>query len=362
MNGSSPRVRGTLHVRCAVSRLHRFIPACAGNSRSPSRAWATGTVHPRVCGELEKKGVDLPVTVGSSPRVRGTRRLQIALGAPRRFIPACAGNSWGLVADSPEDAGSSPRVRGTPQGRLRRAVRIRFIPACAGNSCCERACGAGWWRFIPACAGNSFLETYGFGSRDGSSPRVRGTPPQREGIPMRRRFIPACAGNSTRSRRSPPTSPVHPRVCGELDRSDRRHRPCRRFIPACAGNSTSSTSPPRSASVHPRVCGELDLARYLDSAVSGSSPRVRGTLTGPNLEMLHQGGSSPRVRGTRKSPETWRKANPVHPRVCGELNLIVCQASLTTGSSPRVRGTRRRQVVPERHHRFIPACAGNSTS
>ena len=154
--GSSPRVRGTPSMATAEQRVV--------------------TVHPRVCGELQRRAFLFAHCAGSSPRVRGTRDRGHDLRAPRRFIPACAGNSSGASAAAPRSAvhprvcgelghgvpavnaspGSSPRVRGTRDARRRRPRADRFIPACAGNSSVGR---------------NSRQQ----GS--GSSPRVRGTRP-----------------------------------------------------------------------------------------------------------------------------------------------------------------------------------------
>ena len=141
LSGSSPRVRGTLPASPTRCRWPRFIPACAGNSLA-----AAGDAH----------GHD-----GSSPRVRGTRNGAGSGRAGCWFIPACAGNSrlavggfgrsltvhprvcgelfgWNTFDEFTD--GSSPRVRGTPApGRLPAAPR-RFIPACAGNSATTRRC------------------------------------------------------------------------------------------------------------------------------------------------------------------------------------------------------------------------------
>jgi len=51
------------------------------------------TVHPRVCGERAKAQVAPVATLGSSPRVRGTRGDDLDLAVETRFIPACAGNA-----------------------------------------------------------------------------------------------------------------------------------------------------------------------------------------------------------------------------------------------------------------------------
>ena len=91
--GSSPRVRGTPLPRSRRGDQTRFIPACAGNSGLSAKVKRFRTVHPRVCGELSMEvGLDFEST-GSSPRVRGTRSRRRTARGERRFIPACAGNS-----------------------------------------------------------------------------------------------------------------------------------------------------------------------------------------------------------------------------------------------------------------------------
>ena len=92
--------------------------------------------------------------------------------------------------------------------------------------------------------------------------------------------------------------PVHPRVCGEqllvamwyvnFPGSSPRVRgtgafspipdQLQRFIPACAGNSLPLHAPGPRAPVHPRVCGEQTAVKRDVCAISGSSPRVRGTV------------------------------------------------------------------------------------
>ena len=156
----------------------------------------------------------------------------------------------------------------------------------------------------------------------------------------------------------------------------------RRFIPACAGNSAPG---PRCASprpVHPRVCGELAGSSRSAATISGSSPRVRGTRwlysffgampwfipacagnsrTAPTASAT-AAGSSPRVRGTRARRTSSAARSPVHPRVCGELHQVDFRALYRRGSSPRVRGTLGADHRRAQRHRFIPACAGNSST
>ena len=52
--------------------------------------------------------------------------------------------------------------------------------------------------------------------------------------------------------------------------------------------------------------------------------------------------------------------NSVHPRVCGEQLSITANKMSVSGSSPRVRGTVAEFFLRQAECRFIPACAGNS--
>ena len=152
--GSSPRVRGTLSD--GIKRIYqgRFIPACAGNTLALPASPRTFPVHPRVCGEHCWWRSRRRERAGSSPRVRGTRSRRSSSKRPQRFIPACAGNTrtpgrgsiTGAVhprvcgehvsryGTDRSDDGSSPRVRGTHRHAAEGAQRRRFIPACAGNT------------------------------------------------------------------------------------------------------------------------------------------------------------------------------------------------------------------------------------
>ena len=221
-DGSSPRVRGTREQHAGGRPRRRFIPACAGNSRAGSTRPSRTAVHPRVCGELYLDLDDADLDGGSSPRVRGTRRVPLRRADPQRFIPACAGNSAGIWTTA-----------------RRRTVH-------------PRVCGELLWATRWACG--SF----------GSSPRVRGTRPAPCRASRRRPVHPRVCGELRAPSRTPrQRSTVHPRVCGELfsepivrltpiGSSPRvRGTPgsltvtqgLKRFIPACAGNSDASASP-----------------------------------------------------------------------------------------------------------------------
>ena len=217
--------------------------------------------------------------------------------------------------------------------------------------------------------------------RFGSSPRVRGTPRDESDLSPSQRFIPACAGNAIGDATVERTAPVHPRVCGERGSSLLRIRRFNgssprvrgtprpsigaalavRFIPACAGNATSQHRSCISGSVHPRVCGERLRIQRRNSLAYGSSPRVRGTL---EADMMQPIGMRfiPACAGNAWIIAASHTPASVHPRVCGERAGGPTYPPAGYGSSPRVRGTPFFQPSQQVRIRFIPACAGNATA
>src|ERR1039457_6628938 len=92
MIGSSPRVRGTDDPSPGWGRSPRFIPARAGNGGAPMSRVRDNSVHPRACGErVEMRFAGVSVD-GSSPRVRGTVSFEVGNLSRYWFIPARAGN------------------------------------------------------------------------------------------------------------------------------------------------------------------------------------------------------------------------------------------------------------------------------
>ena len=134
-----------------------------------------------------------------------------------------------------------------------------------------------------------------------------------------------------------------------------------RFIPACAGNRSARFLDFVAVAVHPRVCGEQIAGNFRFKAFGGSSPRVRGTAQA-SQESLKIGRFIPACAGNRIR---WIRRSiriSVHPRVCGEQYVKEITMLEYRGSSPRVRGTEPVAVRPIRLIRFIPACAGNSST
>ena len=355
-NGSSPRLRGTRSELVLVRVCLRFIPAFAGNTWRGWFACVRTTVHPRVCGEHARYRATAVSSDGSSPRLRGTQHTGERLHIDLRFIPAFAGNTYRRPAagatrpvhprvcgehlpgsaSASAAAGSSPRLRGTRPVEILGLGPQRFIPAFAGNT---------FARFNdptpvpvhPRVCGEHSLSNRSDTLYSGSSPRLRGTPRRRQREHFYRRFIPAFAGNTAAASMPRSSTAVHPRVCGEhhdfrpyvvvgLGSSPRLRGTLSdsfqlivwfRFIPAFAGN-TGLLRPRRPyATVHPRVCGEHPNFFFATHSSVGSSPRLRGTRRG-----LSAGGGFvrfiPAFAGNTLVRPLPRAHRRVHPRVCGE--------------------------------------------
>ena len=91
--GSSPRVWGTARQPRRQDLQQRFIPTRVGNSSLwPGTVWSR-SVHPHACGEQKIISTCPPSMNGSSPRVWGTVDVRLFIEHPFRFIPTRVGNS-----------------------------------------------------------------------------------------------------------------------------------------------------------------------------------------------------------------------------------------------------------------------------
>ncbi len=115
----------------------------------------------------------------------------------------------------------------------------------------------------------------------------------------------------------------------------------------------------RRTPVHPRVRGEHWRRPSRERLYSGSSPRARGTHLGPHRR-VGPCRFIPACAGNTSTRTRSRSRPPVHPRVRGEHSEVSPNASNVSGSSPRARGTLQQHPACRHQHRFIPACAGNT--
>ncbi len=193
--GSSPRTRGTRRGKRGRNPAPGLIPADAGNTDSSCCPGQAFGAHPRGRGEHGRCQDLHPVTLGSSPRTRGTHTHHPRPLQDQRLIPADAGNTWAtdpvrqmrrahprgrgehadLEVSDPETLGSSPRTRGTPRG---------------------------WWSLVllqwahPRGRGEHGLPCLQVADGNGSSPRTRGTQTWKALQDGPLRLIPADAGNT----------------------------------------------------------------------------------------------------------------------------------------------------------------------
>ena len=269
-------------------------------------------------------------------------------------------------------------MRGTQTNWLHGRMLRGIIPAYAGNTCAGaavRRCCGDHPRVCGEHGGGPFDASVGWGS----SPRMRGTLGQGAGGGDVRGIIPAYAGNTNHLLERWRVHRDHPRVCGE-------HRGERRFlgecrgssprmrgtlsgnieevgergiIPAYAGNTPRHGSSPACRRDHPRVCGEHTALHQRCAGPLGSSPRMRGTRPARRTE-IHPRGIIPAYAGNTCRTRSPRQCARDHPRVCGEHIEPMDRSDRFTGSSPRMRGTLLRWSVVFRDVGIIPAYAGNT--
>ena len=270
-----------------------------------------------MCGEhfiISARGLG---KTGSSPHVRGALVQDFLQGLSTGIIPACAGStvSWRIrrppCRDHPRmcgehnrgssfgqsHKGSSPHVRGARQACDDALQESGIIPACAGSTTVGKTKLLFIWDHPRMCGEHEFFQILvAFG--EGSSPHVRGAQVRVKLAVHTCGIIPACAGSTTSVSVSQTSPRDHPRMCGEHlalrislhswlgssphVRGAPRCRPAGRntlwIIPACAGSTWIAVALYLRSRDHPRMCGEHLMMSSSVSAISGSSPHVRGAL------------------------------------------------------------------------------------
>ena len=193
-------------------------------------------------------------------------------------------------------SGSAPRVWGTHKNSKNNAVSRRFSPTSVGGTQLYDSVSVGNERFSPTSVGNTMkdsnpdknkaVQPHECGEHGhmilmkekniGSAPRVWGT-----------HFFMHCIG----------TIP--------------------RFSPTSVGNTNSTAGGFDEFTVQPHECGEHDLAWTIVVPITGSAPRVWGTLetfTAPILIRRF----SPTSVGNTRSTQPILQFYPVQPHECGE--------------------------------------------
>ena len=258
-------------------------------------------------------------------------------------------------------------------------LRQGIIPALAGNTCCTDKRSKNVRDHPRACGEHLFLMRFS-ALYLGSSPRLRGTPAADREPHLQAGIIPALAGNTKRIHGAGIHGRDHPRACGEhvmgaaaglhkvgssprlrgTHTTHEMNESVRGIIPALAGNTRYCLPPYAVWGDHPRACGEHSSPTMIIRTVSGSSPRLRGTL----IELIviwHVFGIIPALAGNTYGNIMRTFCIWDHPRACGEHLFLMRFSALYLGSSPRLRGT---QTMPEKNNAengIIPALAGNTS-
>ena len=139
------------------------------------------------------------------------------------------------------------------------------------------------------------------------------------------------------------------------------HDPGSGSIPACAGEPSTTNTVPSVIRVDPRVCGGAKATVNSSSVCAGRSPRVRGSLPG-TIEVRDVSGSIPACAGEPRRPLRRSSMPWVDPRVCGGATWIRSSFMAMTGRSPRVRGSLCQFIEAHGPDGSIPACAGEPQS
>ena len=86
-------MRGTLLIYRVSSPVQGLIPTYAGNTYTDSVRYKYSWAHPHVCGEHPVEFAHVVRELGSSPRMRGTREVQMHDAQTSGLIPTYAGNT-----------------------------------------------------------------------------------------------------------------------------------------------------------------------------------------------------------------------------------------------------------------------------
>ena len=190
--------------------------------------------HPRSRGEYPHATPQPRTAGGSSPLSRGISAAATGTLSRTRIIPALAGNTSRLgaqsmrIRDHPRSrgeystadtrgvtcSGSSPLSRGIPRSVVDRDVTEGIIPALAGNTA-RFPHETGVPEDHPRSRGEYAIHDAHVAAEQGSSPLSRGILNEPAPRPRRSWIIPALAGNTTDRCPSTRGPRDHPRSRGE---------------------------------------------------------------------------------------------------------------------------------------------------
>ena len=294
-----------------------ITPAYAGKSHLLYAGFPFSRDHPRLCGEKSSVGLCSDKMTGSPPPMRGKAEEVVRGHIKVRITPAYAGKRKDMVKsnalnrDHPRlcgeksvfhvdmlvSVGSPPPMRGKVVITRKMTWQSRITPAYAGKSC---FCGSSLdsCRDHPRlCGEKDFVLPVPVISR-GSPPPMRGKENWANDPQMLRRITPAYAGKRSALRAVSKVSEDHPRLCGEKIKFDQCHVLClgspppmrgkannvRQIFtqygitPAYAGKRICCRCTHACMRDHPRLCGEKICLFAFCHWVAGSPPPMRGKV------------------------------------------------------------------------------------
>ena len=131
------------------------------------------------------------------------------------------------------------------------------------------------------------------------------------------------------------------------------------IIPACAGSTFYGHVRQHRRRDHPRMCGEHGEVFNSQRIDRGSSPHVRGARS-HSMFTARQHGIIPACAGSTSAGLNHAGGTRDHPRMCGEHARRSLQHGPGKGSSPHVRGALSGRIVFTDCWGIIPACAGST--
>ena len=328
-------MRGSLESGDGLAQVCGIIPAHAGLTEDIGVRVGGSGDHPRACGAHISSVEKRIILSGSSPRMRGSRKDYRGISPTLGIIPAHAGLTTSKYLWIDEYWGSSPRMRGSPFRVAGRRKHPGIIPAHAGLTCMACSRPLTCWDHPRACGAHEAI-IHPPPAHTGSSPRMRGSLVSAATCKRNLGIIPAHAGLTVAGSRARVDAPDHPRACGAhhvahpstaaMSGSSPRMRGSHAYslksgrssgiIPAHAGLTWTMERLSRSCGDHPRACGAHSSKSGWTKTWQGSSPRMRGSPSSTHHRSTATG-IIPAHAGLTADPANHHDSRRDHPRACG---------------------------------------------
>ena len=127
-------MRGKVEAEPEILPEDGITPAYAGKRARSRISFRSSRDHPRLCGEKKMRVLQMLVTMGSPPPMRGKVLTLVFPAVPSRITPAYAGKS--LIIDCRLQAvRDHPRLCGEKAAHSKARITLKGItPAYAGKS------------------------------------------------------------------------------------------------------------------------------------------------------------------------------------------------------------------------------------